>query len=98
AAVADRGPESTTPATEAAAARHHGHSIGERLLKSNVSTRSRKMWEQLAQTLAEIAPNGKPNPPTAMIVSVVEAIYHDYAKANFANYELRRERSEERRV
>jgi len=91
AAVADRGPESTTPATEAAAARHHGHSIGERLLKLNVSTRSRKMWEQLAQTLDEIAPNGKPNPPSAMIVSVVEAIYDDYAKANFTNYELRRE-------
>ena len=26
-----------------------------------------------------------------MIVSVVEAIYDDYAKANFTNYELRRE-------
>ncbi len=89
AAVADRGPESTTPATEAA--RHHGYGIGERLLKLNVSTRSKKMWEQLAQTLDEIAPKGKPNPPSAMIVSVVEAIYDDYAKANFTNYELRRE-------
>jgi DNA helicase-2/ATP-dependent DNA helicase PcrA len=68
-----------------------GYSIGERLLKLNVSTRSKKMWEQLAQTLDEIAPNGKPNPPSAMIVSVVEAIYDDYAKANFTNYELRRE-------
>jgi DNA helicase-2/ATP-dependent DNA helicase PcrA len=68
-----------------------GYSIGERLLKLNVSTRSRKMWEQLAQTLDEIAPGGKPNPPSEMIVSVVEAIYDDYAKANFTNYELRRE-------
>ena len=68
-----------------------GYSIGERLLKLNVSTRSKKMWEQLAQTLDEIAPNGKPNPPSEMIVSVVEAIYDDYAKANFTNYELRRE-------
>jgi DNA helicase II / ATP-dependent DNA helicase PcrA len=68
-----------------------GYSIGERLLKLNVSTRSKKMWEQLAQTLDEIAPHGKPNPPSAMIVSVVEAIYDDYAKANFTNYELRRE-------
>ena len=49
------------------------------------------MWEQLAQTLDEIAPKGKPNPPSEMIVSVVEAIYDDYAKANFTNYELRRE-------
>jgi ATP-dependent DNA helicase UvrD/PcrA len=66
-------------------------SWSERLLKLSVSTRSKKMWEQLAQTLDEIAPNGKPNPPSAMIVSVVEAIYDDYAKANFTNYELRRE-------
>jgi DNA helicase-2/ATP-dependent DNA helicase PcrA len=65
--------------------------FSERLLKLHVNTRSRKMWEQLAQTLDEIAPNGKPNPPGAMIVSVVEAIYDDYAKANFTNYELRRE-------
>src|SRR5207253_6339782 len=81
----------TPPATEEAAAGDHGYSIGERLLKLNVGARSKKMWEQLAQTLDEIAPNGKPNPPGAMIISVVEAIYDDYAKANFTNYELRRE-------
>jgi len=91
AAVAERGSGPTTPATEAAAAGDRGYSVGERLLKLSVSTRSKKMWEQLAQTLDEIAPNGKPNPPSAMIVSVVEAIYDDYAKANFTNYELRRE-------
>jgi DNA helicase-2/ATP-dependent DNA helicase PcrA len=91
AAVAERGPGPTTPATEAAAAGDRGYSIGERLLNLSISTRSKKMWEQLAQTLDEIAPNGKPNPPSAMIVSVVEAIYDDYAKANFTNYELRRE-------
>jgi DNA helicase-2/ATP-dependent DNA helicase PcrA len=66
-------------------------SWSERLLQLNVSMRSKKMWEQLTQTLDEIAPNGKPNPPSAMIVSVVEAIYDDYAKANFTDYELRRE-------
>jgi DNA helicase-2/ATP-dependent DNA helicase PcrA len=91
AAVAERGPGPTTPATEGAAAGDRSCSIGERLLKLSISTRSKKMWEQLAQTLDEIAPNGKPNPPSAMIVSVVEAIYDDYAKANFTNYELRRE-------
>ena len=56
-----------------------------------VSARARKSWEQLAYTLDEIAPDGQPNPPTEMITSVVEAIYDDYAKANFANYELRKE-------
>jgi DNA helicase II / ATP-dependent DNA helicase PcrA len=66
-------------------------SLGALLRKMNPPTRSKKMWDQLAQTLDEIAPNGKPNPPSAMIVSVVEAIYDDYAKANFTNYELRRE-------
>ncbi len=66
-------------------------SWSERLLSLNVSTRSRKMWEQLAATLDEMAPSGKPNPPSEMIVSVVEAIYDDYAKANFTNYEIRRE-------
>ena len=34
---------------------------------------------------------GQPNPPSEMITSIVEAIYDDYAKANFTNYELRRE-------
>src|SRR5437660_5080705 len=57
----------------------------------NVSAKSRKAWTQLAHTLDEMAPAGKPNPPSEMITSVVEAIYDDYAKANFTNYELRRE-------
>jgi DNA helicase-2/ATP-dependent DNA helicase PcrA len=65
--------------------------FSERLLKMIVGVRSKKMWEQLAQTLDEIAPGGKPNPPSETIISVVEAIYDDYAKANFTNYELRRE-------
>src|SRR5438046_6461096 len=66
-------------------------SWGKRLLAMNVSARSKKAWEQLAHTLDEIAPGGQPNPPSQMITSVVEAIYDDYAKVNFTNYELRRE-------
>ena len=66
-------------------------SWSERLLPMSVGARSKKSWEQLAHTLDEIAPNGQPNPPSEMITSVVEAIYEDYAKANFANYELRKE-------
>jgi len=68
-----------------------GYHFGERLLSMNVSARSKKAWEQLAHTLDEIAPGGQPNPPSEMITSIVEAIYDDYAKVNFANYELRRE-------
>src|SRR6476646_10141178 len=68
-----------------------GYSFGERLLAMNVPAKSKKMWAQLAHTLDEIAPGGEPNPPSEMITSVVEAIYDDYAKVNFANYQLRRE-------
>ncbi len=84
----DPGSEATsTPAGVTAP----GYNFGERLLSMNVSARSKKAWEQLAHTLDEIAPGGQPNPPSEMITSIVEAIYDDYAKVNFANYELRRE-------
>ncbi|MBV9619192.1 MAG: ATP-dependent helicase, partial [Verrucomicrobia bacterium] len=63
----------------------------ERLLPMNVSAKSKKHWAQLVHTLDEIAPGGQPNPPSEMITSVVEAIYDDYAKVNFTNYELRKE-------
>jgi DNA helicase II / ATP-dependent DNA helicase PcrA len=66
-------------------------SWSERFLAMNVSARSKKAWQQLAHTLDEIAPGGQPNPPSEMITSIVEAIYDDYAKVNFTNYELRRE-------
>ena len=66
-------------------------SWSERLQTMNVSVKSKKHWAQLTHTLDEIAPGGQPNPPSEMINSVVEAIYDDYAKVNFTNYELRRE-------
>jgi DNA helicase-2/ATP-dependent DNA helicase PcrA len=66
-------------------------SFSKRLLPMNVSAKSKKLWAQLAHTLDEIAPGGQPNPPSEMITSVVEAIYDDYAKVNFTNYELRKE-------
>jgi ATP-dependent DNA helicase UvrD/PcrA len=66
-------------------------SWSERLLAMQVGTKSKKSWEQLAHTLDEIAPSGQPNPPSEMITSIVEAVYDDYAKANFTNYELRHE-------
>ena len=50
-----------------------------------------KAWKQLAHTLEEIAPAGAPHPPAEMIHSVIEAIYDEYAEAQFANYEARRE-------
>jgi len=66
-------------------------SWSQRLLPISVSAKSKKHWTQLAHTLDEIAPGGRSNPPSEMITSVVEAIYDDYAKVNFTNYELRKE-------
>jgi DNA helicase-2/ATP-dependent DNA helicase PcrA len=66
-------------------------SWSERLLPMNVRTKSKKHWTQLGHTLDEIALGGQPNQPSEMITSVVEAIYDDYAKVNFTNYELRKE-------
>jgi DNA helicase-2/ATP-dependent DNA helicase PcrA len=63
----------------------------ERLSSMPAPAKSKKAWEQFAHTLDEIAPAGQPNMASEMITSVVEAIYDDYAKANFTNYELRRE-------
>jgi DNA helicase-2/ATP-dependent DNA helicase PcrA len=88
AAVADRGPEATSAT---AGVSDPGYNFGERLLAMKVGARSKKSWEQLAHTLDEIAPTGQPNAPSEMITSIVEAIYDDYAKLNFTNYELRRE-------
>src|SRR5207247_2080387 len=86
AARVDHGPEEA-----AAPAGVNAPGYSQRLLAMNVSAKSKKMWTQLAHTLDEIAPGGQPNPPSEMITSVVEAIYDDYAKVNFTNYELRRE-------
>jgi DNA helicase-2/ATP-dependent DNA helicase PcrA len=86
AAGVDRGSEN-----QSARAGVSAPGYSERLLAMNVSAKSKKMWTQLAHTLDEIAPGGQPNPPSEMITSIVEAIYDDYAKVNFTNYELRRE-------
>jgi ATP-dependent DNA helicase UvrD/PcrA len=88
AGIADPGSEGTSIPSGVSAP---GYNFGERLMAMSVPTKSKKLWDQLAHTLDEIAPGGEPNPPSEMITSIVEAIYDDYAKVNFANYELRRE-------
>jgi DNA helicase-2/ATP-dependent DNA helicase PcrA len=88
AGIGDPGQETTSAPSGVSAP---GYRFGERLLAMNVPAKSKKMWTQLAHTLDEIAPDGQPNPPSEMITSVVEAIYDDYAKMNFPNYDLRRE-------
>ncbi len=66
-------------------------SAAEILRTLRVPGKSANPWQQLVYTLEEIAPGGKTNPPSEMIKSVVEAVYDDYLKAKFPNYEQRRE-------
>jgi DNA helicase-2/ATP-dependent DNA helicase PcrA len=61
------------------------------LMPLKVPAKAAKAWQQLAHTLEELAPGGKPNPPSEMIACVIEAIYEDYARAQFPNYDQRRE-------
>jgi DNA helicase II / ATP-dependent DNA helicase PcrA len=89
--VAGVGDPGSKTASATAGVSDPGYNFGGRLLAMKVGARSKKPWEQLAYTLDEIAPAGQPNAPSEMITSVVEAIYDDYAKLNFTNYELRRE-------
>jgi DNA helicase-2/ATP-dependent DNA helicase PcrA len=91
AGIGDPGREQTSAPSGVNDPPRADYSFGQRLMAMSVPAKSRKAWEQLANTLDEIAPAGQPNMPSEMITSVVEAIYDDYAKANFTNYELRRE-------
>ena len=61
------------------------------LRELKVPSKAQKAWDQLIHTLQEIAPAGKPNPPGEMIRSVLEAVYEDYARAEFPNFDQRRE-------
>ena len=56
-----------------------------------VPSRSMNAWKQLGHTLEEIAPHGKPTSPSRMIQSVREAVYDDYARTQFPDYDARRE-------
>lgn len=62
-----------------------------RLLALKVPAKSARGWEQLVHTLTELAPAEATPAPSAMIDSVLFAVYDDYMKAKFANYEARRE-------
>lgn len=62
-----------------------------RLESLKVPAKSAPAWRQLVHTLAELAPADSVPTPSAMIDSVLFAVYDDYMKAKFANYEARRE-------
>jgi DNA helicase-2/ATP-dependent DNA helicase PcrA len=79
------------PVPEAGSGAPCFESFNKLLLDQKVPAKSRKSWQQLVYTLDEIAPHAQPHPPAEMIGAVLEAVYDDYLKAKFPNYEQRRE-------
>ncbi|MGC3989579.1 MAG: hypothetical protein QM796_07860 [Chthoniobacteraceae bacterium] len=61
------------------------------LFDLKVPAKALKAWQQLAYTIDEIAPAGKVNAPGVMLESIIEAVYDDYLKEKFPNYDQRRE-------
>lgn len=62
-----------------------------RLEGLTVPAKAASSWRQLVHTLGELAPPEAIPVPAAMIESVLFAVYDDYMKGKFANYEARRE-------
>lgn len=56
-----------------------------------VPTKSAASWTQLVHTLEELVPGGQLAHPSEMITSVFLALYDEYMKSKFANYDARRE-------
>ncbi|NBR48905.1 ATP-dependent helicase, partial [bacterium] len=56
-----------------------------------VPAKSQKAWDQLLCTLCDLVPEGAPLKPSNMIGCVLFAVYEDFMKENFANFEARRQ-------
>jgi len=59
--------------------------------EAKVPPRGKQMWQQLVYTIEELAPAGNPVLPSAMITSVLEALYDEYLQAQYTNYQARRD-------
>jgi DNA helicase-2/ATP-dependent DNA helicase PcrA len=68
-----------------------GFSFAHAFSEQKVPARSLAAWKQLGHTLEEIAPGGNPMAPSHMLQSVREAVYDDYARTKFPDYDTRRE-------
>ena len=66
-------------------------SLGEALAGLKVPAKAMAAWKQLGHTFEELLPEGHPVAPLAMIQSVREALYEDYARAKFLDFDNRRE-------
>ncbi len=61
------------------------------LSTAKVPAKAAKAWEQLVHTIVELTPMDAIPSPSAMIESVLFAVYDDYMKAKFSNYDARKE-------
>jgi len=77
--------------TQTAATFGAGGSVVELRGKCKVPAKSAKSWDQLLHTIEDLAPGGKPVAPSQMIDAILFALYDDYMKTKFANYEARRD-------
>jgi len=66
-------------------------SFSEHLIPMKVPAKARKDWDQFAYTLDEMLVDGEPIEPATMIQSVLEAVYEDYMRSKFTNYDARRQ-------
>lgn len=69
----------------------HPGTFSQWLLPMSVPKKAREGWQQLAYTLDELVIEGKAIAPTAMIRSVVEGVYEDYARSKFKNADQRQQ-------
>jgi DNA helicase-2/ATP-dependent DNA helicase PcrA len=68
-----------------------GFSFEEVLRPLKVPAKAASAWKQLGHTLEEIAPGGIPSAPLKMLQAVRDAVYDDYARGEFLDYEVRKE-------
>ena len=61
------------------------------LASLKVPAKAQKSWDQFIHTLAELAPAEGPMKPAEMISCVLFAVYEDYMKEKFPNYDARHE-------
>ena len=61
------------------------------LLDLKVPVKAAKSWQQFVHTLGDLIPASGPLAPAAMMECVVFAIYEDYMKEKFPNFDARRE-------
>jgi len=66
-------------------------SFSETFLKFHVPPKAREGWAQLCYVLDELVPDGELARPSEMIYSILEGVYDDYMRAEFENYDNRKQ-------